>query len=91
MPKQPSFLDQLLNLRHCESFFTIMLQAGIVGLPNVGKSTLFNALTKTRKAEAANYPFCTIDPNVGVVLVPDNRLPKLAEMVGTQTIIPAAD
>ena len=67
-----------------------MLQAGIVGLPNVGKSTLFNALTKTRKAEAANYPFCTIDPNVGVVLVPDNRLPKLAEMVGTQTIIPAA-
>jgi len=67
-----------------------MLQAGIVGLPNVGKSTLFNALTKTRKAEAANYPFCTIDPNVGVVLVPDHRLPKLAEMVGTQTIIPAA-
>ncbi|MBT5717269.1 MAG: redox-regulated ATPase YchF, partial [Opitutae bacterium] len=60
-----------------------MLQAGIVGLPNVGKSTLFNALTKTRKAEAANYPFCTIDPNVGVVLVPDERLPKLASMVGT--------
>ena len=58
-----------------------MLQAGIVGLPNVGKSTLFNALTKTRKAEAANYPFCTIDPNVGVVQVPDARLTPLAESV----------
>ena len=56
-----------------------MLQAGIVGLPNVGKSTLFNALTKTRKAEAANYPFCTIDPNVGVVQVPDTRLQPLAD------------
>ncbi|MBO25139.1 MAG: redox-regulated ATPase YchF, partial [Opitutales bacterium] len=67
-----------------------MLQAGIVGLPNVGKSTLFNALTKTRKAEAANYPFCTIDPNVGVVQVPDARLEPLAEMVGTSTLIPAA-
>ena len=67
-----------------------MLKAGIVGLPNVGKSTLFNALTKSRKAEAANYPFCTIDPNVGVVQVPDNRLAKLAEIVGTQNIIPAA-
>ena len=67
-----------------------MLQAGIVGLPNVGKSTLFNALTKSRKAEAANYPFCTIDPNVGVVQVPDSRLGPLAELVGTSTIIPAA-
>ena len=67
-----------------------MLQAGIVGLPNVGKSTLFNALTKTRKAEAANYPFCTIDPNVGVVQVPDTRLQPLADLVGTSTIIPAA-
>ena len=67
-----------------------MLQAGIVGLPNVGKSTLFNALTKTRKAEAANYPFCTIDPNVGVVQVPDTRLEPLADLVGTSTIIPAA-
>jgi GTP-binding protein YchF len=66
-----------------------MLQAGIVGLPNVGKSTLFNALTKSRKAEAANYPFCTIDPNVGVVQVPDSRLVPLAESVGTSTIIPA--
>lgn len=51
-----------------------MLRAGIVGLPNVGKSTLFNAVTRTRKAEAANYPFCTIDPNVGIVTVPDARL-----------------
>ncbi len=67
-----------------------MLQAGIVGLPNVGKSTLFNALTKSRKAEAANYPFCTIDPNIGVVQVPDDRLAKLAEIVCTQTLIPAA-
>ena len=67
-----------------------MLKAGIVGLPNVGKSTLFNALTKTRKAEAANYPFCTIDPNVGVVLVPDSRLVPLAKIVGTSTLVPAA-
>lgn len=66
-----------------------MLQAGIVGLPNVGKSTLFNALTRTRKAQAANYPFCTIDPNVGMVTVPDERLGVLAEMNKTQTIIPA--
>jgi GTP-binding protein YchF len=66
-----------------------MLKAGIVGLPNVGKSTLFNALTRTRKAEAANYPFCTIDPNVGVVTVPDARLEPLAKNAKTQTIIPA--
>lgn len=67
-----------------------MLQAGIVGLPNVGKSTLFNALTQTRKAEAANYPFCTIEPNIGVVEVPDDRLEPLAKIGGTTTIIPAA-
>jgi len=67
-----------------------MLQAGIVGLPNVGKSTLFNALTRSRKAESANYPFCTIDPNIGVVQVPDERLKPLAEIAGTGTIIPAA-
>ncbi|MEK9132819.1 MAG: redox-regulated ATPase YchF [Patescibacteria group bacterium] len=65
------------------------LQIGIVGLPNVGKSTLFNALTKTRKANVANYPFCTIDPNVGVVEVPDERLNKLSEMVNPKKIIPA--
>ncbi len=67
-----------------------MLQAGIVGLPNVGKSTLFNALTRSRKAEAANYPFCTIDPNVGVVVVPDERLAPLAKIAKTSVIIPAA-
>lgn len=66
------------------------MQAGIVGLPNVGKSTLFNAVTRTRKAEAANYPFCTIEPNVGIVQVPDARLKPLAEMAKTPTIIPAA-
>ncbi len=67
-----------------------MLQAGIVGLPNVGKSTLFNALTRTRKADAANYPFCTIDPNVGVVTVPDPRLEVLQKIAKTSVIIPAA-
>lgn len=67
-----------------------MLRAGIVGLPNVGKSTLFNALTRTRKAEAANYPFCTIEPNVGVVSVPDPRLATLAKIVKTTKIVPAA-
>jgi ribosome-binding ATPase len=67
-----------------------MLKAGIVGLPNVGKSTLFNALTRSRKAEAANYPFCTIDPNVGIVIVPDARLEVLKNIAKTSVIIPAA-
>jgi len=67
-----------------------MLKAGIVGLPNVGKSTLFNALTRSRKAEAANYPFCTIDPNVGVVTVPDERLAVLQKIAKTHVVIPAA-
>jgi len=66
-----------------------MLRAGIVGLPNVGKSTLFNALTRTRKAEAANYPFCTIEPNVGVVTVPDARLEPLAKLSKSERIVPA--
>src|SRR3989344_1754804 len=65
------------------------LQIGIVGLPNVGKSTLFNALIRSRSADAANYPFCTIDPNVGVVEVPDARLTKLAEIVKPEKVIPA--
>jgi GTP-binding protein YchF len=67
-----------------------MLSAGIVGLPNVGKSTLFNAVTRTRKAQAANYPFCTIDPNLGVVIVPDPRLEVLGKMSHSQKVIPAA-
>jgi len=67
-----------------------MLSAGIVGLPNVGKSTLFNAVTRTRKAQAANYPFCTIDPNVGVVTVPDPRLHVLSKISHSQKVIPAA-
>jgi len=67
-----------------------MLKAGIVGLPNVGKSTLFNAVTRTRKAEAANYPFCTIDPNVGIVSVPDPRLAALAKISTSQKVVPTA-
>jgi GTP-binding protein YchF len=67
-----------------------MLSAGIVGLPNVGKSTLFNAVTRTRKAQAANYPFCTIDPNLGIVTVPDSRLDVLAKLSNSQKIVPTA-
>jgi GTP-binding protein YchF len=67
-----------------------MLSAGIVGLPNVGKSTLFNAVTRTRKAQAANYPFCTIDPNLGVVTVPDPRLETLAKLSHSQKTVAAA-
>jgi GTP-binding protein YchF len=67
-----------------------VLSAGIVGLPNVGKSTLFNAVTRTRKAQAANYPFCTIDPNLGMVTVPDARLEVLAKLSRSQKIVPTA-
>jgi hypothetical protein len=67
-----------------------MLSAGIVGLPNVGKSTLFNAVTRTQKATAANYPFCTIDPNVGVVTVPDPRLEALSKLSSSKKLIPTA-
>ncbi|NDB83642.1 MAG: redox-regulated ATPase YchF [Alphaproteobacteria bacterium] len=65
------------------------LKCGIVGLPNVGKSTLFNALTSSQIAAAANFPFCTIEPNSGIVNVPDDRLEKLAEISGSAKIIPA--
>lgn len=65
------------------------LKIGIVGLPNVGKSTLFNALTRSHGAQAANYPFCTIEPNIGIVEVPDPRLTKLAELVRPEKVVPA--
>ena len=65
------------------------MEAGIVGLPNVGKSTLFNALTGSGAAQAANYPFCTIDPNEGIISVPDDRLDRIAKLVGPQKVIPA--
>src|SRR6476620_11954500 len=66
---------------------TMALQAGIVGLPNVGKSTLFNALSNA-KAQAANFPFCTIEPNVGVITVPDDRLIQLEKLVKPQRVVP---
>lgn len=65
-----------------------MLRAGIVGLPNVGKSTLFNALVANAKAQAANFPFCTIEPNFGIVAVPDERLTKLAQLSKSEQIVP---
>jgi ribosome-binding ATPase len=65
-----------------------MLRAGIVGLPNVGKSTMFNALVANAKADAANFPFCTIEPNVGVVSVPDPRLEVLGKLSNSQKIVP---
>src|ERR1044072_9440973 len=68
---------------------SLMLRAGVVGLPNVGESTLFNALPAQQSALAANYPFATIEPNIGVVPVPDERLEPLAKIVKTTTIIPA--
>ncbi len=66
------------------------MEAGIVGLPNVGKSTLFNALTSSQAAQSENYPFCTIEPNEGIVNVPDERLGRITKYIGTKKVIPAA-
>jgi ribosome-binding ATPase len=66
------------------------VEAGIVGLPNVGKSTLFNALTQSKQAQSANYPFCTIEPNEGIVPVPDGRLERICKFIPPQKVIPAA-
>lgn len=92
----PSFIQNPANLRtpqvpcvcHFVTEVICMLRAGIVGLPNVGKSTLFNALVANAKAEAANFPFCTIEPNVGVVSVPDDRLQKLTEISQSAKTVP---
>src|SRR5215472_13509207 len=67
-----------------------MLKAGIIGLPNVGKSTLFNAVTRSHKAAAENYPFCTIEPNLGVVSVPDERLNRIGQIANVGSLIPTA-
>jgi GTP-binding protein YchF len=83
-PALPRYGPALERVLECMMGF----RCGIVGLPNVGKSTLFNALTETQAAQAANYPFCTIEPNVGNVGVPDPRLDKLAAIAGSQKIIP---
>ncbi len=80
------FMLEKANYQRC---FIPMLRAGIVGLPNVGKSTLFNAVVANAKAQAANFPFCTIEPNVGIVAVPDERLQALAEISSSKEIQPA--
>ena len=66
------------------------MRAGIVGLPNVGKSTLFNALTSSKAAQSANYPFCTIEPNEGVVSVPDERLARISKYIVPKKLVPTA-
>lgn len=78
----------LLCCKRLKMVYIVMLRAGIVGLPNVGKSTLFNALVANAKAQAANFPFCTIEPNVGVVAVPDERLDVLAKLSSSKQIVP---
>jgi ribosome-binding ATPase len=91
--KQGSSLSLISSISLISSpTYTLILMSlkiGIVGLPNVGKSTLFNALTRSHGAQAANYPFCTIEPNVGIVEVPDQRLVKLSELVQPEKVVPA--
>lgn len=84
---KPELNPKLLSLRHHYKIEFMALQAGIVGLPNVGKSTLFNALSNA-KAQAANFPFCTIEPNVGVITVPDDRLIELEKLVKPNRVVP---
>ncbi len=79
----------MLEKANYQRAFIPMLRAGIVGLPNVGKSTLFNAVVANAKAQAANFPFCTIEPNVGIVAVPDTRLQALAKISSSKEILPA--
>ncbi len=79
----------MLEKANYQRAFIPMLRAGIVGLPNVGKSTLFNAVVANAKAQAANFPFCTIEPNIGIVAVPDERLQALAEISSSKEIQPA--
>jgi len=90
VPIQPIFLLFLLLFAQASGYNWPMLKTGIIGLPNVGKSTLFNAVTRSHKAPAENYPFCTIEPNLGVVSVPDPRLPQLAKVAKVSTQIPTA-
>jgi GTPase SAR1 family protein len=79
--------DEFVSLGPINNKTSMGLKCGIVGLPNVGKSTLFSAIS-SNKAEAANYPFCTIEPNVGVVTVPDERLQVLEQLVNPQRVLP---
>ena len=90
LPEQGASRDGCEGLRPAEGFRGQIMgfKCGIVGLPNVGKSTLFNALTETAAAQAANYPFCTIEPNVGEVAVPDPRLDVLAKLAKSAEIVP---
>ncbi|TAM59106.1 redox-regulated ATPase YchF [bacterium] len=87
--RRPSHPRRRAGAARLETVSHVSLSCGIVGLPNVGKSTIFNALTRSAAAAAANYPFCTIDPNVGIVPVPDQRLDVLAKLFHSQKIVPA--